>query len=124
MDRRQHPDLRAIAKGIIDTNLYMTLATADQDGRPWASPVYYAPEGYARFYWVSSSEANHSRNIATRAEVAIVVFNSRAPIGCGQGVYVSAVARGSSRAPTSTGASPSSLVGPRRTARASGHRRT
>jgi hypothetical protein len=55
--------------------------------------VYYAPEGYARFYWVSSSEANHSRNIATRAEVAIVVFNSRAPIGCGQGVYVSAVAR-------------------------------
>ena len=34
MDRRQHPDLRAIAKAIIDTNLYMTLATADEDDRP------------------------------------------------------------------------------------------
>ena len=29
----------ALARGIADTNLYMTLATADRDGRPWASPV-------------------------------------------------------------------------------------
>jgi nitroimidazol reductase NimA-like FMN-containing flavoprotein (pyridoxamine 5'-phosphate oxidase superfamily) len=69
----------------------MTLATTDEGGRPWASPVYYAPEGYARFYWVSSPEAAHSRNIATRAEVAIVIFDSRTPSCSGQGVYVRAV---------------------------------
>src|SRR5215216_1335746 len=68
----------------------MTLGTADGDGRPWVSPVYYAPEGYAGFYWVSSPEATHSRNIATRPEVSIVIFDSRAPIGSGQGVYVRA----------------------------------
>ncbi|MFL6008223.1 MAG: pyridoxamine 5'-phosphate oxidase family protein [Rubrobacteraceae bacterium] len=31
----------------------MTLGTADENGRPWVSPVYYALEGYVDFYWVS-----------------------------------------------------------------------
>jgi nitroimidazol reductase NimA-like FMN-containing flavoprotein (pyridoxamine 5'-phosphate oxidase superfamily) len=70
----------------------MTLGTADGSGRPWVLPVYYAHEGYERFYWVSSPEATHSRNIATRPEVAIVIFDSRAPVGRGQGVYMSALA--------------------------------
>src|SRR5687768_2053911 len=85
MDRQQHLDLGAMARAIIDSNLYLTLGTADENGRPWVSPVYYAPEGYAEFYWVSSPEATHSRNIAARPEVAIVVFESRTPIGSGQG---------------------------------------
>jgi len=35
----------------------------------------------------------HSRNIAVRPEVGIVVFDSQAAIGAGQGVYMSAVAK-------------------------------
>jgi nitroimidazol reductase NimA-like FMN-containing flavoprotein (pyridoxamine 5'-phosphate oxidase superfamily) len=70
----------------------MTLGTADENGRPWVSPVYYAPEGYAEFYWVSSPEATHSRNLVARPEVSIVIFDSRTPVGSGQGVYVRAVA--------------------------------
>jgi pyridoxamine 5'-phosphate oxidase-like protein len=50
MDRQQHLDLAAIARDVIDSNLYMTLGTADENGRPWVSPVYYAPERYAEFY--------------------------------------------------------------------------
>jgi hypothetical protein len=34
---------------IVDANQYMTLGTADASGRPWVSPVWYAPEGYAAF---------------------------------------------------------------------------
>jgi uncharacterized protein YhbP (UPF0306 family) len=80
------------AKGIIDAGLYMVLGTADASGAPWASPVYYAVAGYKEFFWVSSPDATHSRNIAVRPEVSIVVFNSEVPIGAGQGVYMSAVA--------------------------------
>lgn len=76
----------------MDSHAYMTLATADEAGRPWATPVWYAPEGYAEFFWVSSPEARHSRNIAARPEVAVVIFDSTAPVGAGQAVYVSAVA--------------------------------
>ena len=92
MDRQQHLDLEAIARAIIDSNFYMTLGTADENGRPWVSPVYYAHDRYAEFYWVSSPEATHSRNLAARPEVSIVILDSRTPVGTGQGVYMSAVA--------------------------------
>ena len=85
-------DLVSVARDIIDSNAYMTLATADENGRPWASPVWYAAEGYAHFYWVSSPEARHSRNLAARPEVGVVIFDSQAPVGTGQGVYMSAIA--------------------------------
>ena len=85
-------DLASVARDIIDSNAYMTLATADENGRPWASPVWYAAEGYAHFYWVSSPEARHSRNLAARPEVGVVIFDSQAPVGTGQGVYMSAIA--------------------------------
>lgn len=83
-------ELEAIARSIIDSNLYMTLGTADEAGRPWASPVYYAPEAYTEFHWVSAPEARHSRNLVARPEVSIVIFDSSTPINSGQAVYVSA----------------------------------
>jgi hypothetical protein len=89
MDRE---DLDAAARTIVDNNWYMALGTADETGRPWVSPVYYASAGYTEFFWVSSPEARHSRNLQTRPEVSIVVYDSRAPVGAGQGVYMAAVA--------------------------------
>jgi len=85
-------DLDDVARDIIDGNRYMVLGTADEGGRPWVSPVYYAPSGYSELYWVSSPEAQHSRTLAARPDLSIVVFDSRAPVGEGQGVYMSAVA--------------------------------
>jgi hypothetical protein len=85
-------DLAALARDIIDANSYMVLGTADEAGRPWVSPVWFAPDGYADLYWVSSPEATHSRNLAARPELGIVIFDSQVPIGSGQGVYMSAVA--------------------------------
>jgi pyridoxamine 5'-phosphate oxidase-like protein len=81
-----------VAREIIDANLYMVLATADEAGRPWASPVYFANAGYTEFFWLSSPGATHSRNIARRPDVGIVIFDSQVPISTGQGVYMTAVA--------------------------------
>jgi hypothetical protein len=81
------------ARGIIDASRYMVLATADETGRPWASPVYFAHSGYTEFFWVSAPDAAHSRNIAVRRQVSIVIFDSQVPIGAGQGVYMAAVAQ-------------------------------
>jgi uncharacterized protein YhbP (UPF0306 family) len=78
------------ARAIIERNQYMVLATADADGRPWASPVWFAPDGRGAFFWVSSHEARHSANIAGRPDIGIVIFDSTAPIGTGQGVYIEA----------------------------------
>jgi nitroimidazol reductase NimA-like FMN-containing flavoprotein (pyridoxamine 5'-phosphate oxidase superfamily) len=80
-------------RDIIEANHYLVLATADAAGRPWSSPVYFAHIELTDFFWVSSPEATHSRNIAVRPEAGIAIFDSQVPIGAGQGVYMSAVAR-------------------------------
>lgn len=87
-----HQDLGAIARNIIDSIVYMTLGTADEQGQPWASPVYFASARYREFYWISSPEVRHSINIAIRQQISIVIFDSRVPVGAGQAVYMSALA--------------------------------
>ncbi|WP_210586193.1 pyridoxamine 5'-phosphate oxidase family protein [Streptomyces sp. GESEQ-35] len=82
----------ALARRIIDANRYLVLSTADATGRPWGSPVYFAHIDSTEFFWVSSPDVTHSRNIAVRPEVGIVVFDSQVEIGTGQGVYLPAVA--------------------------------
>jgi pyridoxine/pyridoxamine 5'-phosphate oxidase len=88
----QPDELASIARDMVDDGSYLTLATADQAGRPWASPVWYAHAGYREFFWVSSPAARHSRNLAGRPQAGIVIFDSRAPIGTGQAVYLDATA--------------------------------
>jgi uncharacterized pyridoxamine 5'-phosphate oxidase family protein len=88
-----HPDLDAMARRVIDANHYMTLATVNPDGGPRVSPVYYTPARYADFYWVSSPDARHSRNIEERPDIEIVIFDSTALAGEGEAVYVGARAR-------------------------------
>lgn len=83
-------DLGEMARHVIDTNRYLTLGTTEPDRRPRLSPVYFTHVGYHDFYWVSSPKAHHSANIAAQAEIAIVIFDSTAPIGQGRAVYVSA----------------------------------
>ncbi|MGP4043076.1 pyridoxamine 5'-phosphate oxidase family protein [Streptomyces sp. 2A115] len=86
----QPSDLGEMARHVIDANRYLTLGTTEPDHRPRLSPVYFTHVGYRDFYWVSSPSARHSMNIAARPDVAIVVFDSTAPIGEGRAVYVSA----------------------------------
>ena len=88
----QQQDLGALARTIIDSNMYMVLGTADESGQPWATPVYFACMEYKEFYWISSPEVRHSRNIAVRSQISIVIFDSQVAVGTGQAVYMSAVA--------------------------------
>ena len=82
----------ALAKAIVDGNSYLTLATADAAGAPWATPVWYAPASYREYFWVSKPGARHSQNIAVRPEVGIVIFDSTVPINSGRAVYMVALA--------------------------------
>jgi nitroimidazol reductase NimA-like FMN-containing flavoprotein (pyridoxamine 5'-phosphate oxidase superfamily) len=84
-------DLAALARTIIDSNRYMTIGTADANGTPWVSPVWFAPVDQREFLWVSDPEARHSRNLAARPQVGIVIFDSHVPGGW-TSVYVEAVA--------------------------------
>ncbi|MFL5855847.1 MAG: pyridoxamine 5'-phosphate oxidase family protein [Solirubrobacteraceae bacterium] len=85
-------DAGATAREIFDRNRYLTLATADAAGRPWASPVWYAHDQYRAFLWVSRPDARHSTNIGERPEVGLVIFDSTVPVGGAAALYAEAVA--------------------------------
>ena len=65
----------------MSTSRYMTIATADADGTPWVTPVWFAPDGADGLLWVSDPGARHSRNIDVRPRVAIVIYDSRVEPG-------------------------------------------
>jgi uncharacterized protein YhbP (UPF0306 family) len=88
----QQEDFAAMAKAIIDSTLYMVLGTVDESGQPWVSPVYFTASKYKEFYWISSPQTKHSRNIAQRSQISIVIFNSQVPVGKAQAVYMVATA--------------------------------
>lgn len=60
---------RALALKIVQHLRYVVLATADEAGRPWSSPVYFAHRGLDEFTWISRPGTTHSRNIAVRPEI-------------------------------------------------------
>lgn len=86
-------DLAAHARAVIDANTYLTLGTVGPDGFPWTSPVYFAASGVHEFVWTSTADARHSRNLAARPRVSIVIFDSTVPPYHGRAVYAAAEAR-------------------------------
>jgi predicted pyridoxine 5'-phosphate oxidase superfamily flavin-nucleotide-binding protein len=87
-------DPAAAARALVAANRYMTLATADADGVPWASPVWFAPaDDLSHVLWVSDPEARHSRNVAARPEIGLLIFDSTARPGTAQAFYASAAAQ-------------------------------
>jgi nitroimidazol reductase NimA-like FMN-containing flavoprotein (pyridoxamine 5'-phosphate oxidase superfamily) len=82
----------ALVDVVLRRTAYMTLATANGDGLPWASPVWFAVGDNRALYWVSRPTSVHSQNIAARADVSVVVFDTNARVGEAQAVYARAQA--------------------------------
>jgi hypothetical protein len=78
------------AQEVIAANRYMTLATAGADGRPWASPVWFAPGPGGVFLWISRPDARHSVNLAERPGLTIVIFDSSVRPDERQALYIEA----------------------------------
>ena len=86
-------ELAEMARRVIDGNRYLVLGTVEPEGRPRVSPVFFTPARYREFYWVSSPDAQHSRNVRERPDVQIVVFDSSSLPGTSEAVYLGATAR-------------------------------
>jgi nitroimidazol reductase NimA-like FMN-containing flavoprotein (pyridoxamine 5'-phosphate oxidase superfamily) len=79
------------AARILRTIPYATLATVDDSGRPWNSPVAAVIAADLAVYWFSDSQAQHSRNVRANGRVFIVVYDSTWPANTGaQGVFMRA----------------------------------
>jgi len=81
------------AAEIIKQIRYTTVATADDGGHPWNSPVSAQYDDSLTFYWVSDKNSQHSRNIRKTGVGFIVMYDSTVPEGAGEGVYMSVKVR-------------------------------
>jgi hypothetical protein len=52
----------------------LSLATVDNEGRPYAANLYFAADDDLSIYFVSDDDAHHSRHIARRDQVAATVY--------------------------------------------------
>lgn len=81
-------DLDALAREIIAKNQYMTIASSDEQGNAWASPVAYVYDEDFNFYWVSVPGSLHQKNIKNKPKVSIAIFDSHQLWGEGVGVQM------------------------------------
>jgi uncharacterized protein YhbP (UPF0306 family) len=69
-------DWTDVLADILFKSSFMTLATADKEGLPWASPVEFACDEGLRFYWWSVIHARHSQNIRANPRAALSIYDS------------------------------------------------
>lgn len=81
-------DLTQQARNIIDTSLYLTLATADKN--PWVAPLFFARDESYNFYFISSVNSLHAKQIQKNPHVAVAIFDSRQKEGTGTGLQIEA----------------------------------
>jgi general stress protein 26 len=56
------------AKVILEKIHYINIATVNEDGSPWNTPVSASHDEQLNFYWGSSPDSVHSQNIREMAE--------------------------------------------------------
>jgi general stress protein 26 len=78
------------AKKILAQIQYATIATVTPDGNPWNSPVAHELDDEYNIYWFSDKENQHSKNVRANPYAFIVIYDSTAPEGEGEGVYIEA----------------------------------
>ena len=78
------------AKEIIDSLIYLTLATVCEDNTAWNSPLYFTRDKDYNFYFGSPKNTVHSQNIRRNGQGFVVIYDTTMPEGTGEGVYFTA----------------------------------
>ena len=77
-------------KDIFSNNIVGTVATINEDGSPWVSPVHIVADDEA-VYWFSKETAQHSLNVARDPLVSLTLFSTDLSKGP-KGVYINGAA--------------------------------
>lgn len=78
------------ARQILEQNLVGAVATVNEDGSPWVSPVHIFSDDEA-VYWFSDANKQHSLNIDRDPRVSLTLFSPDASKGT-KGVYINGTA--------------------------------
>lgn len=74
------------ARAILSENILGTIATTNEDGSPWGTPVHVFSDDEA-VYWFSFEDKLHSQNIERDPRVSLTLFSPDVSQGP-KGIYV------------------------------------
>lgn len=69
-------DVTLMAKEILKSNKFLTLATADKTGRVWSTPLSYSMDEECNFYFTTALDSRHVDNIKINPYVSFAIFDS------------------------------------------------
>lgn len=78
--------MKSDVRAILDASVLGVLATANDDGTPWATPLHIFYDDTA-LYWFSKESSRHAVNCQRRPKVSVSVFSPDETNGL-KGVYV------------------------------------
>jgi uncharacterized protein YhbP (UPF0306 family) len=80
----RNPDLASLADSltqILEDNSLCTIATANKDGSPLATTVYFAADENLDLHIFTAPSTRHAQNIEQNAYVAAAIYDSNQPWG-------------------------------------------
>ena len=69
-------DIYQMTKEIIEGNKFLSLATVDNDGNLWSTPLSYSYDENYNFYFTSELDSQHIINIMDNPSVSFTIFDS------------------------------------------------
>ena len=69
-------DIYELTKEIIEGNKFLSLATVDNDGNLWSTPLSYSYDENYNFYFTSELDSQHIINIIDNPNVSFTIFDS------------------------------------------------
>ena len=75
---------------ILSDNIIGSLATVNEDGSPWVTPIHVFSDDEA-VYWFSAETPQHSQNIVRNGQASVALFSPDLT-GGPKGVYVNGAA--------------------------------
>ncbi len=80
-----------MAKDIIKNNKFLSLATVDNDGKVWSTPLSYSVDENYNFYFTSELDSKHVMNIMDNPEVSFTIFDSTKRVSDIDGLQVTGI---------------------------------
>ena len=69
-------DIVQMAYDIIKANKFLSLATADKRGNVWSTPLSYSYDKECNFYFTTTLDSKHIKNIRENPYVSFSIFDS------------------------------------------------
>jgi general stress protein 26 len=86
-----HPTAAQVQEALCRTDI-MALATLDEDGGSWTSPVLFEHDASLHLYFASLPDARHVRNIKRDPRVSAAIYSYPGPPGGNLGLQIKGTA--------------------------------